>query len=222
MVFASYYIVFPIYTDCSAGHITGPTASALYSHTSHGNNGNQGNIITGNGTWCFQCDNMSHLQYCDTVTRCQTEHESCYVQSFTRSNNGRLYRSGCMDKSACQGHGYQVQCQECCHGSFCNNIGCGDDGLSNFDARGPFCFDCEHQGEEVCKKVQMCRPDQVCKIEKFEWGSGYNYIMGCTERQACTSKRDIHARHTPVCEHCCHSDFCNMNCTSAHVQQIIG
>jgi hypothetical protein len=47
MVFASYYIVFLIYTDCTAGHITGPTASALYSHTSHGNNGNQGNIITG-------------------------------------------------------------------------------------------------------------------------------------------------------------------------------
>ncbi|XP_053372629.1 uncharacterized protein LOC123560550 [Mercenaria mercenaria] len=209
--------------DCTIDHNISPTSGPIYPYTDS-SHGSHGNYITGNGTWCFQCDNMSHLQYCDTVTRCQTQDESCYVQRYTRSNKVHLYRSGCMNKDACQSYADQVQCQECCHGSFCNVVGCGDDGLPNFDRRGPFCFDCEHQGEEGCQTVQMCRPDQVCKIEKYEWGSSYHYIMGCAEQQTCGSKRDVretHARHAPVCSHCCHSDFCNMNCTAAHALQVV-
>jgi hypothetical protein len=40
-------------------------------------------------------------------------------------------------------------------------LNCFISGLPNFDARGPFCFDCEHQGEDGCQTVQMCRSDEV-------------------------------------------------------------
>ncbi|XP_053408081.1 uncharacterized protein LOC123560552 [Mercenaria mercenaria] len=195
---------------------------------SHHNNTNGGHHVyeIGNGTWCFQCENMSHLQYCDKVTRCHTQKEVCYIQRYTRSNNVQLYRSGCMPRNTCQSYGDQIDCQQCCNGSFCNVAGCGDDGLPSFQSRGPFCFDCEHQGaDEVCQTIQMCRLDQVCKIETYEWGSGYHNIMGCADNQFCKAKREVretHARHAPVCYHCCHSDFCNMNCTAAHFQQVVG
>ncbi|XP_053390884.1 IgGFc-binding protein-like, partial [Mercenaria mercenaria] len=210
--------------ECETGHVTSTPSGIQSTHTSGGVQSHQ-EYLAGNGTWCFQCDDMSHLRYCDRVTRCQTKDEVCAVQSYTRSHNVVLYRSGCMKKNTCESRDDQVDCQQCCNGNFCNVAGCGDDGLPDFHSRGPFCFDCGHQGEhEFCQTVQMCRPGQVCKIEKYEWGSEHHYILGCANNQVCSSKREVHTldtRHVPVCSRCCHSDFCNMNCTGQHTPDII-
>jgi hypothetical protein len=29
----------------------------------------------GKGNWCFQCDGMAHLKYCDKVSKCLDEAE---------------------------------------------------------------------------------------------------------------------------------------------------
>ncbi|XP_060583264.1 uncharacterized protein LOC132739566 isoform X2 [Ruditapes philippinarum] len=184
-------------------------------------------IQNGNGKWCFQCDGMAHLKYCDEVSKCLDEAEVCYVQSYTRSLHVRLYRSGCVHPKQCNVSDGNGGCTKCCNGNFCNTIGCGDDGFPAPGHRGPICFDCTHLGDsETCNTVQLCRSNQVCMIEKYEWGdSDSHYMRACADSQTCSKKRstnELSARHAPVCSHCCHSDFCNDNCTSIHVSEIIG
>ncbi|XP_053381611.1 uncharacterized protein LOC123558097 isoform X3 [Mercenaria mercenaria] len=162
---------------------------------------------------------MTHLQFCDWVERCQTDDEVCYVQSYFRSIHAKLYRSGCISRQQCTSVDGNGGCLQCCNDSFCNSEGCGDKGLQQIGQRGPLCFDCTHKGEhETCNTVQLCDANQVCMIEKYKWGeSNFHYIMGCSNTQTCASKRSVRgltARHAPVCSHCCHTDFCNMNCTS--------
>ncbi|XP_053380360.1 uncharacterized protein LOC128548862 [Mercenaria mercenaria] len=170
------------------------------------------------GRWCFRCDGMTHLQYCDWVERCQTEDEVCYVQSYSRSSHGNLYRSGCINPQQCTSGDGNGSCVQCCNDNFCNSKGCGDTGFQQLGQRGPICFDCTHMGEhETCNTVQLCSANQVCMIEKYKWGeSDLHNKMGCSDAQACASRRSVRglaARHSPVCSHCCHTDFCNMNCT---------
>ncbi|XP_053380353.1 uncharacterized protein LOC128548857 isoform X2 [Mercenaria mercenaria] len=69
----------------------------------------------------------------------------------------------------------------------------------------------------MCDHVQLCPSDQVCKVEKFDLGNGFQYNMGCSQVQTCTSKRSVDGRASgsvPICSHCCRPDFCNLNCTS--------
>ncbi|XP_053388413.1 uncharacterized protein LOC128551540 [Mercenaria mercenaria] len=186
----------PITTTTTMSSVSAPVQPESTTSIQHGSGGQQGYEI-GNGTWCFQCEDMTHLQFCDIVTRCNSN-EVCYIQKYTRSHKFHLFRSGCMHANKCHSLEDLIGCQQCCHGNFCNVMGCGDDGLPNFDSRGPICFDCAHQGQDdFCQSVHMCRPDQVCKIEKFEWGSDYHYVMGCADDQVCISKRDIQARYAP-------------------------
>ncbi|XP_053380359.1 uncharacterized protein LOC123530604 [Mercenaria mercenaria] len=169
---------------------------------------------------------MTHLKYCDKVSKCQNEDEVCYVQRYTRSLDVGLFRSGCAHPQQCSNSDSNGGCFKCCDGNFCNSAGCGEDGFPAPGQRGPICFDCPHEGEdEECDIVQLCHSNQVCMIEKYEWGDNdFHYIRGCTEAQVCTKKRsasELSTRNAPVCSHCCHSDFCNINCTSVHTAPAI-
>ncbi|XP_060607380.1 uncharacterized protein LOC132759583 isoform X2 [Ruditapes philippinarum] len=202
---------------CSTISTTSPTIQTLSASTSPTVSAS----TSGNRTWCFNCDGMTSLQYCDRVSRCQSENEVCYVQKYTRSLDLTLFRSGCVDAKYCNSISGHNGCLQCCNGSFCNSKGCGDEGLQTLGKRGPLCFDCTHTGNSgSCNTVQLCDTNQVCTIEKYKWGENNDhYIMGCTHSQVCTSKRSIKSlsvRHAPVCSHCCRTDFCNMNCTSTN------
>ncbi|XP_053399629.1 uncharacterized protein LOC123557294 isoform X2 [Mercenaria mercenaria] len=111
--------------------------------------------------WCFDCIDMSHLKYCDKVTKCSSRDQVCFVQSYMRSLDVKLYRSGCIDKKGCNSYG-QSSCVTCCNDSFCNTQGCGDNGIHDIQNRGPMCFDCNHRGEkDSCRTLQFCAPDEV-------------------------------------------------------------
>ncbi|XP_060583263.1 uncharacterized protein LOC132739566 isoform X1 [Ruditapes philippinarum] len=218
---------YPLQLSLIANDCTGQNPSMSTVSTAQPNYSTQTVQTAGNGKWCFQCDGMAHLKYCDKVTKCPDEVEVCYVQSYTRSFDVRLYRSGCVHPKQCNVSDGNGGCTKCCDGNFCNTIGCGDDGFPAPGHRGPICFDCTHLGDsETCNTVQLCRSNQVCMIEKYEWGdSDSHYMRACADSQTCSKKRstnELSARHAPVCSHCCHSDFCNDNCTSIHVSEIIG
>ncbi|KAL4220531.1 hypothetical protein ACF0H5_020929 [Mactra antiquata] len=166
----------------------------------------------GDGQWCYNCEDMTHIELCDTVKLCSNS-QMCYVASEILS--GRLvYRTGCLEKLTCQQISNTTSniCIECCQGSFCNFKGCGDKGLPDRSHRGPICFDC-HQvlSPEECTTVTMCEPQQVCGIEEFPWAERSFYKMGCSN-QLC----DRLQRSTPLCKSCCNEDYCNYNCTTIH------
>ncbi|XP_045198066.2 IgGFc-binding protein-like [Mercenaria mercenaria] len=208
-------------TACYQGNNTNSTVSYPGQGQGLGSHINYKPI--GNGVHCFNCEDMTHLKYCDKVTTCSGQDQVCYVQSYSKSLNTIRYRSGCIDKHRCTAHG-QHGCMECCNGSYCNTYGCGDDGLRGLENRGPFCFDCRHQGaNDVCETVQLCSVTEICMIEKYKWGDDdSHFIMGCTDAQMCSDRKRSLAtaslertnRNVPVCSKCCDTDFCNINCTT--------
>ncbi|XP_052786040.1 uncharacterized protein LOC128221474 [Mya arenaria] len=179
---------------------------------------------SGNGVHCFNCDDMTHLKYCDRVTTCR-ENEVCYVQSYSKGLDAIRYKSGCTDKLRCRSHGLSG-CFECCNGSYCNIRGCKDDGMVGISQRGPFCFECGHTGAgDICETVRLCSVTEACLIEEYKWGENdRHFITGCTDSQLCSNTRkravaelDREGRYMPVCSHCCTTDFCNSNCTDASI-----
>ncbi|XP_052786034.1 uncharacterized protein LOC128221467 [Mya arenaria] len=185
---------------------------------------------SGKDVHCFNCEDMTHLKYCDRVTTCR-ENEVCYVQSYSKSLNTVRYKSGCTSKLNCRSHG-SSGCFECCNGSYCNFHGCSDNGLVGISQRGPFCFECRHIGAgDVCETVQLCSVTEACMVEEYKWGENdRHYIQGCTDAQICSSTRkravaelDRDWRNVPGCSHCCTTDFCNSNCTASSINPgIIG
>ncbi|XP_052785834.1 uncharacterized protein LOC128221323 isoform X2 [Mya arenaria] len=185
---------------------------------------------SGKDIHCFNCEDMTHLKYCDRVTTCR-ENEVCYVQSYSKSLNAVRYKSGCTSKLNCRSHG-SSGCFECCDGSYCNFHGCRDNSLVGISQRGPFCFECRHIGAgDVCETVQLCSVTEACMVEEYKWGENdRHYIQGCTDAQLCSSTRkravaelDRDWRNVPGCSHCCTTDFCNSNCTTDSISPgIIG
>ncbi|XP_060605111.1 IgGFc-binding protein-like [Ruditapes philippinarum] len=167
---------------------------------------------------CYHCDEMSSLEVCDAVKTC-SDAQICFAEKYA-SRTGYFYKSGCMPKEQCQNTtSSSGVCLECCHGNYCNNKGCGDDRFPDRQNRGPMCYDCQHilNDTDLCMKVTMCGPDEVCSIEKYRWGNDFHYKMGCTHK-LCTPMRRSSVprrlrRSTPVCSACCTDDFCNGNCT---------
>ncbi|XP_053388542.1 uncharacterized protein LOC128551669 [Mercenaria mercenaria] len=194
--------------NAECGNPSGHVSTPHYPHISD----------QGNGTWCFNCDDMTHLKYCDAVDKCQNDQEVCYVQRYVGTLGVNMYKSGCINKQQCNINYNSSGCFECCRDNFCNSAGCGDNGFQEQENRGPMCFDCSHKGEnELCHATKLCHTNQLCSIKKYEWGDNdFQYAMGCTDSQVCTSER-VGAvrmvRNTPLCAQCCRSDFCNMNCS---------
>ncbi|KAH3815577.1 hypothetical protein DPMN_144105 [Dreissena polymorpha] len=80
---------------------------------------------------CYSCDDMSHLELCDTVTK-YGDREVCVVE---RTN--AKYRSGCANSSICSmSYPSSSNCAECCNNDYCNGRGCGDEGLVSRQERG--------------------------------------------------------------------------------------
>ncbi|XP_053403887.1 uncharacterized protein LOC123554510 [Mercenaria mercenaria] len=176
---------------------------------------------TGSGQLCFVCADLSHIDLCDRVERCN-QNEVCYLERYVKSGHTK-YRSGCMDTRTCQTNEDKYSqsddiCFECCHSNYCNNKGCGED-IPDRDSRGPICFDCEHvSSPEECFEVFPCNSDQVCRIEEYKWFGHSNFRMGCGHGvcDPVTETRRLGLkRATPVCQSCCTDDFCNRNCTAA-------
>ncbi|XP_053408477.1 protein draper-like [Mercenaria mercenaria] len=163
---------------------------------------------------CYECDNMSSPQYCDSVANCQAS-ETCFIESH-KAAHGKKFRSGCMDEKKCrmlESANTTSVCVECCYNSMCNNRGCGNSDFPSREHRGPMCFGCLHTGDpKTCDTVSMCTPNQVCSIEKFQWGEGFHYKQGCANK-VCNSL-SYHKRSIPLCHSCCEDDYCNRNCTS--------
>ncbi|XP_060583894.1 multiple epidermal growth factor-like domains protein 10 [Ruditapes philippinarum] len=170
--------------------------------------------ILGGGSVCFKCDDMSSPQYCDSLVHCR-HGEKCFLESHI-VRHGKIFRSGCMEEQRCnmlQTSNSSSVCVQCCNGHTCNNIGCGNNDFPTREHRGPMCLDCHHSGGPVhCDSVTLCSRDQVCLIEKFQWGDDFHFKQGCVH-QVC-SALSYHKRSIPLCRSCCDKDFCNWNCTS--------
>ncbi|XP_053384569.1 uncharacterized protein LOC123536829 isoform X1 [Mercenaria mercenaria] len=180
----------------------------------------------GGGLTCLGCKDMSHLYLCDTVTACSNG-QVCYVETY-KTNGGQVkYNSGCVDSHQCVGWKQQrskrsAECVHCCSSQLCNANGCGSQGLPSPDLRGPLCYDCSYVSNmEECKTVKLCAQDEVCSIEKYDWGGVYDhYTAKCHSMQCISHKRSFNqyvssartSRSTPVCQNCCSSDLCNTNC----------
>ncbi|XP_052786022.1 uncharacterized protein LOC128221454 [Mya arenaria] len=135
---------------------------------------------------CFNCEDMTHLKYCDRVTTCR-ENEVCYVQSYSKSLNTVRYKSGCTSKLNCRSHG-SSGCFECCDGSYCNFHGCSDNGLVGISQRGPFCFECRHiRAGEVCETVQLCSVTETVIVSTLmTMRMVVNYSVRCTNEWCAT------------------------------------
>ncbi|XP_060582385.1 uncharacterized protein LOC132738805 [Ruditapes philippinarum] len=222
---------------------------------------------------CFDCNDMTHLYLCDTVSKClsgqmfygvtlrvmctvfreglttksakyditmltvrqyngkalQFGGESstvCHVESY-RTNSGQVkYNSGCLASEQCSSKKRQTsqsksKCVHCCSSPLCNSNGCGAEGLPPFQLRGPLCYDCSYVSNmDECKTVRLCSKDEVCSVEKYDWGGVYDhYTAKCHNKQCISHKRQTdvtsarESRSTPVCKTCCDADLCNTDCS---------
>lgn len=133
------------------------------------------------GNVCFNCDDMHHIELCDSVKRCQ-QHEICFLERVLK-NDRHIYTSGCMEQEACLKESNtkdHYRCTECCVDSYCNHRGCGELGLPRRNLRGPLCFDCNYAfSPDDCDTLKLCDEGQVCRIEETKWGTSSNFKMGC-------------------------------------------
>ncbi|XP_052217766.1 uncharacterized protein LOC127835394 isoform X2 [Dreissena polymorpha] len=131
---------------------------------------------------CYSCEDMSHLELCDTVKRCG-EGEACLVER-TRAK----YRSGCANSSVCSSNNPSSnQCVECCSDDYCNGRGCGDEGLVSRQERGPVCYTCNQvRTIQQCMSIGLCNKHQSCRIEEFELLDHTNlFKLGCADSPVC-------------------------------------
>ncbi|XP_053376225.1 uncharacterized protein LOC123535230 [Mercenaria mercenaria] len=172
---------------------------------------------------CFSCEDMGHAESCDVVKHCD-ENEVCYIQSYEKYGR-KLYRSGCSRPDTCLKEKDSFRdtpdkCMECCSKNYCNNRGCGDNGLGGRDYRGPVCFDCPYERSPLdCNKITLCERDEICSIEEYrKWGEDSHYKMGCSSKQCTFSLPNLHEpyRGLPICQSCCTEDYCNLNCTKTY------
>ncbi|KAL4220530.1 hypothetical protein ACF0H5_020928 [Mactra antiquata] len=191
-----------------------PHASTLNAteHTTQ----NGGNIAGNESLQCFTCDDMTHLEICNTVTTCD-DNEVCFVERQTLSGRNN-YRSGCLAQEVC----FQLHvntsdiCIECCNDHYCNIKGCGGNGFQDRHQRGPVCYDCQHVlTPDECTTVTLCDKYQVCEIVQYPWGDHSHFKMGCSYglceplKRSSLSRAD---RSKAVCKSCCKDDFCNKDC----------
>ncbi|XP_060560282.1 IgGFc-binding protein-like isoform X2 [Ruditapes philippinarum] len=174
---------------------------------------------------CFDCKDMTHLYLCDTVTKCSSG-QVCHVETY-RTNSGQVkYNSGCLASEQCSSKKRQTsqstsECVHCCSSSLCNSNGCGAEGLPPPQLRGPLCYDCSYVSNmDECKTVRLCSKDEVCSVEKYDWGGVYDhYTAKCHNKQCISHKRQTdvtyarESRSTPVCKTCCDADLCNSDCS---------
>ncbi|XP_060574445.1 IgGFc-binding protein-like isoform X2 [Ruditapes philippinarum] len=175
---------------------------------------------------CYSCDDLSHIDLCDTVKQCNSQ-EVCYVERY--KDGGQIkYKSGCLPQNTCESKRNESTysdgiCFECCCGSYCNNQGCGENGIPNRDKRGPICFDCQHvSSPDECVNITPCDSNQVCRIEEFKWFDHSHYKLGCGHGlcDPVSRKRShVFKRSTPVCQSCCTDDYCNKYCTASTQDQ---
>ncbi|XP_060601103.1 neurogenic locus notch homolog protein 2-like [Ruditapes philippinarum] len=172
---------------------------------------------------CFSCKDLVDPSFCDSIERCHSN-QVCFVESNTLDNNKIHYTSGCKDKQICnqQSTNGTTSCLQCCQSSFCNSQGCGAAALPPRQSRGPLCLDCARVRDPAdCDQIAFCHSDQLCSIEKLEWGDTFLYHLGCASTTHCSLESNRRAsdvqfetRSIPVCRSCCHDDFCNRNCTT--------
>ncbi|XP_060560319.1 uncharacterized protein LOC132720230 isoform X4 [Ruditapes philippinarum] len=178
------------------------------------------------GLKCFNCKGMTHLYLCDTVTKCLGD-QVCYVETY-RTNTGQVkYNSGCLAYKQCSSKKRQTsqstsECVHCCSSTLCNSNGCGAESLPPASLRGPLCYDCPYVSSmDECTSVMLCSRDEVCSIEKFDFGGMYDhYTTKCHNKQCISHKRQTdvtsarESRSTPVCKTCCDADLCNSKCSN--------
>ncbi|KAH3813307.1 hypothetical protein DPMN_141762 [Dreissena polymorpha] len=105
---------------------------------------------------CYSCEDMSHLELCDTVEKCG-DGELCMVE-----RTHAKYRSRCANISICSAYNpSSIHCVECCNNDYCNGRRCGDEGLVSRHERGPLCYTCNHvRTINECTSIRPCKTYQ--------------------------------------------------------------
>ncbi|XP_053381634.1 uncharacterized protein LOC123562988 isoform X2 [Mercenaria mercenaria] len=178
--------------------------------------------ISAGGLMCYSCDDLSDINLCDTVKQC-SNNKVCFVARYFDGSQSK-FKSGCLQGNTCENKRNDSRysddlCFECCHDDYCNNKGCGENGIPDRDRRGPICFDCQHvSSPEQCVKISPCDSHQMCHIEEYKWFDHSHFKLGCGHGLCYPVRRmGSHAfkRETPVCHSCCSDDYCNRNCTTS-------
>ncbi|KAL4232487.1 Asialoglycoprotein receptor 1 [Mactra antiquata] len=188
------------------------------------------------GIKCFDCQRLPLPRDCDHVTTCG-DHEVCHVTQYVSRSGHGYYDIGCIDELRCslrsdisyntsdvtsyEDAGDIITCEECCHGDFCNNQGCGSPPLAPITERGPVCFNCPYGAirPEFCEKLMGCQKNEQCYVEPFTSVGGDSlYRSGC---RVCPLSGDVLIGKRDTCHGCCTTDYCNYNCSLLkHVQSV--
>ncbi|XP_067662452.1 uncharacterized protein [Haliotis asinina] len=171
-------------------------------------------------THCFSCLGVDHPYNCNVTVACGPD-EQCYVDAYMSASRTTIYDVGCRAASICAaklGHVPQkkrvyptLECEECCHGNYCNKGGCGAE-----TAKGTVCYNCDYVSDpRLCHTTTTCRATQQCVAHKVLTDTfAIKYKLGCLDDKECST---LHRRRrdqvlSTICAKCCNVDNCNNDC----------